>query len=307
MGIATGREPSPLAVDAARHHVPEPGLDFADVSVLVGGRPPDRLAPGATSARSRRGGAGLVMQEATAVTAEGRISPRTPASGPTRRPRTTADRRLHPLPGRGPRHPARARRPQGVTRSGPGTGRGLVPPADGGWVPPAPTTDAVPGLAAPAALSTADVAGARRGLAGRRAPGRRRRLRGRRDPRRARLPAAPVPVSADEHPHRRVRRLARQPGPAAHRGRGRGPGGLAGATSRCWSGSPPATGRRAGSDRRRRRRGRRGPGRARRRPLRPLQRRHWSRTRRSSSGPATRCRSPAPCTSRPGCRPRRSG
>ena len=65
------------------------------------------------------------------------------------------------------------------------------------------------------------------------------------DPRGARLPAARVPVAAREHPHRRVRRLAREPDAVVSRSHRRGPAGLAGDTCRCGFASRPRTGRRA--------------------------------------------------------------
>ena len=64
----------------------------------------------------------------------------------------------------------------------------------------------------------------RRGRAGRRS-----RFRRGRDPRGARLPGPPVPVSADQPPHRRLWRRLRRPGPPARGDRDRGPDRVAGA------------------------------------------------------------------------------
>ena len=154
-----------------------------------------------------RGGAGLVMTEATAVVARGPDLPaghRDLERRAAGRPGRGSSTFVH-APGRPRRHPARARRPQGVDPARRGTGRGAVADADGGWQPVAPSPVAFPGLredpqragrrrASPASST----AFARR----RRALGR-RRLRRARGARRARLPAARVPLAAVE-PARRT-------------------------------------------------------------------------------------------------------
>ena len=104
-----------------------------------------------------RGGAGLVVQEATAVTPEGRISPWdagiwTDAQAADYRRITDFVRSQGATPGIQLAH---AGRKASVRK--PWEGRGVVPPADGGWVPVGPTAEAYPGLAEPTALSTAQV------------------------------------------------------------------------------------------------------------------------------------------------------
>ena len=109
-----------------------------------------------------RGGAGLVIQEATAVTPEGRISPWdagiwTDAQAADYRRITDFIRSQGAVPGIQLAH---AGRKASVRR--PWDGRGYVTPADGGWVPVGPTGEAYPGLADPRGLSTGEV----RALAG---------------------------------------------------------------------------------------------------------------------------------------------
>ena len=109
-----------------------------------------------------RGGAGLVVQEATAVTAEGRISPWdagiwTGAQAEDYRRITDFIRSQGAVPGIQLAHAGRK-----ASSRRPWEGRGIVPPADGGWVPVAPTAEPYPGLAIPTALTTEDV----RALAG---------------------------------------------------------------------------------------------------------------------------------------------
>ena len=104
-----------------------------------------------------RGGAGLVMQEATAVTADGRISPWdagiwTDAQAADYRRITDFVRSQGAVPAIQLAHAGRkasARRPW--------DGRGVVAPADGGWEPVGPSAEAYPGLAVPRGLSTEDV------------------------------------------------------------------------------------------------------------------------------------------------------
>ena len=92
-----------------------------------------------------RGGAGLVMQEATAVTAEGRISPWdagiwTDAQAEDYRRITDFVRSQGAVPGIQLAHAGRK-----ASSRRPWDGRGIVPPADGGWVPVGPTARALPG------------------------------------------------------------------------------------------------------------------------------------------------------------------
>jgi 2,4-dienoyl-CoA reductase-like NADH-dependent reductase (Old Yellow Enzyme family) len=106
-----------------------------------------------------RGGAGLVVQEATAVTAEGRISPWdagiwTDAQAEDYRRITDFIRSQGAVPGIQLAHAGRK-----ATSKRPWEGRGIVPPADGGWVPVGPTAEPYPGLATPTALSTEEVKG----------------------------------------------------------------------------------------------------------------------------------------------------
>jgi len=104
-----------------------------------------------------RGGAGLVMQEATAVTAEGRISPWdagiwTDAQAADYRRITDFVCSQGAVAGIQLAHAGR----KGSSRR-PWEGRGVVPPTDGGWLPVGPATDPYPGLATPTALTTEQV------------------------------------------------------------------------------------------------------------------------------------------------------
>jgi 2,4-dienoyl-CoA reductase-like NADH-dependent reductase (Old Yellow Enzyme family) len=101
-----------------------------------------------------RGGAGLVVQEATAVTAEGRISPWdagiwTDAQAEDYRRITDFIRSQGAVPGIQLAHAGRK-----ASSRRPWDGRGFVAPAEGGWTPSGPTDEPYPGLASPAALST---------------------------------------------------------------------------------------------------------------------------------------------------------
>jgi 2,4-dienoyl-CoA reductase-like NADH-dependent reductase (Old Yellow Enzyme family) len=104
-----------------------------------------------------RGGAGLVVQEATAVTADGRISPWdagiwTDAQAADYRRITDFIRSQGAVPGIQLAHAGRK-----ASSRKPWQGRGPVAPADGGWTPLGPTDEPYPGLATPAGLSTAGV------------------------------------------------------------------------------------------------------------------------------------------------------
>lgn len=105
-----------------------------------------------------RGGAGLVMTEATAVTPEGRISPwdagiwtDQQAADYQRIVAFIAEQGA--TPGIQLAHAGR----KGSSKR-PWDGPGAVAPAAGGWTPVAASADPYPGLAQPAELATADVA-----------------------------------------------------------------------------------------------------------------------------------------------------
>ena len=105
-----------------------------------------------------RGGAGLVVQEATAVVPEGRISPQDAGIWTDEQAdgyrRITAFVTAHgATPGIQLAHAGR----KGSTRR-PWDGRGWVPPTDGGWTPLGPGTDAYPGLGTPAAMTGEQIA-----------------------------------------------------------------------------------------------------------------------------------------------------
>jgi 2,4-dienoyl-CoA reductase-like NADH-dependent reductase (Old Yellow Enzyme family) len=106
-----------------------------------------------------RGGAGLVVQEATAVTPQGRISPWdagiwTDGQAEDYRRITDFIRSQGAVPGIQLAHAGRK-----ASAGRPWDGRGIVSPADGGWTPVGPTSEPYPGLATPVALSTEDVRG----------------------------------------------------------------------------------------------------------------------------------------------------
>jgi 2,4-dienoyl-CoA reductase-like NADH-dependent reductase (Old Yellow Enzyme family) len=107
------------------------------------------------------GGAGVVFTEATAVSPEGRISPQD--TGIWNDEQAQAWARIASfvqaqgaLAGIQLAHAGRK-----GSSSRPWDGRGAVAAEDGGWVPVGPTADAYPGLAEPAALDLAGIAGVR--------------------------------------------------------------------------------------------------------------------------------------------------
>jgi 2,4-dienoyl-CoA reductase-like NADH-dependent reductase (Old Yellow Enzyme family) len=108
-----------------------------------------------------RGGAGVVMSEATAVTPEGRISPRdtgmwSDAHEAAWAPIAAFVRSQGALPGMQLAHAGRKAStyaPWGEDRSG------SVPPADGGWQTVAPSALAFDGYATPRALDTSELPG----------------------------------------------------------------------------------------------------------------------------------------------------
>ena len=106
-----------------------------------------------------RGGAGLVMTEATAVTAEGRISPEdtgiwNDAQADAWRRITAFVRSQGAVPGIQLAHAGR----KGSTFRPWEPQRGTVPAAEGGWEPVAPSAIAFEGYATPRALTTDEVA-----------------------------------------------------------------------------------------------------------------------------------------------------
>ena len=130
------------------------------------------------------------------------------------------------------------------------------------------------------------------------------RLRGGRDPRRARLPAARVPLAAVEPARRRVRRLPRQPHALAAAVVARGARRRGRRTCPCSCASPRRDWKEGGWDLEqsialRRRSKELGVD-----LVDVLERRQRRATRRSRSGPATRCPSPRPSAATPASRRR---
>ena len=156
------------------------------------------------------GGAGLVLTEATAVTADGRISSADLG--------IYLDEHVDPLarifrfiedqgavPGMQLAHAGRK-----ASTAEPWKGGGPVRVADGGWAPIwAPSAIAFrDGWQTPRAMSLDDISQVRAAFADGRAPAARGRRKGRRDPRRARLSAPRIPVAAQQ-PARRSSTVAR--------------------------------------------------------------------------------------------------
>ncbi len=106
-----------------------------------------------------RGGAGLVVVEATAVVPEGRISPND--LGLWNDAQTEAFARIVPLVhSHGARigiQLAHAGRKASTYPWRPGSPDGSVPPEEGGWETVAPSAEAFPGLATPRALTSEEV------------------------------------------------------------------------------------------------------------------------------------------------------
>lgn len=107
------------------------------------------------------GGAGLVLTEAAAVSPEGRISPQD--TGIWNDEQAAAWARIVTfIQAQGAKagiQLAHAGRKASAQR--PWDGHGYVEPADGGWVPVGPTTEAFPSLATPLALDQAGIAAVR--------------------------------------------------------------------------------------------------------------------------------------------------
>ena len=254
------------------------------------------------------GGAALVLTEASAVTADGRISPhdlgiyddrhvdglaRIASASSTRRRRSPARSSRTPDGRRAPRDPGMAAAPCSIV--------------EGGWQPVGPTADAV-------CRQLPDAARAgrgrhrrdRRGVQGRRPARARGRLRRRRAARGARLPDSRISLTARQHADRRLRRVVRQPRPPVSRDRRRRAGGLA----RAPAAVRPDLGDRLEGGRLGSRAGgrtRAAASRARRRSGRLLVWRRGVTISRSRSVPATRCRSPSASAATPACRPAPSG
>jgi 2,4-dienoyl-CoA reductase-like NADH-dependent reductase (Old Yellow Enzyme family) len=107
-----------------------------------------------------RGGAGLVMTEATAVVPEGRISPRdtglwTDAQAEAWAPIVDLIHEMGALAGVQLAHAGH----KASTWWPWASGRGSVPAADGGWATVGPSDTGYPGLVAPRALATDDLPG----------------------------------------------------------------------------------------------------------------------------------------------------
>lgn len=108
-----------------------------------------------------RGGAGLVMVEATAVAPEGRISPACLGlwSDAHARALDPVVRLVHAVGGKIGIQLAHAGRKASTYPHLPGFPNGSVPADEGGWETVGPTAEAFPGLAAPRALNAADIEG----------------------------------------------------------------------------------------------------------------------------------------------------
>ena len=190
------------------------------------------------------GGAGLVFTEATAVMPEGRISPQDlgiwdDAHVPMLQRITRFIEAQGAVPGMQLAHAGRK-----ASTQRPWEGHGLVPPDAGGWTNVmAPSAIAFsPTYPQPHALTLDGIAAV---VAAFRAAAMRAMAAGFRvleAARRPRLPAAPVPVAAVQPARRRLRRAARESGPALPRGRGGGARGRARGDARWSCGSRPPTG-----------------------------------------------------------------
>ena len=151
-------------------------------------------------------------------------APRTSASGAMRTSR--AFRRIARfVKGAGQRAPASSSRMPGAraAHQRPWDGQ-LAPsrPAEGGWQPVGPTAEPFASdYPMPRAMIRQRHRGHRRRVSRCGGARPRRRLRRRRGARGARLSHSRVPVAAQQHAHRRLRRVVRQPHPAVSRGRGR--------------------------------------------------------------------------------------
>ena len=202
---------SPLTIRG--RDAPQPDRDVADVPVLA--RPtawPNDWHLVHLGSRAV-GGVALVMVEATAVT-RGRPDHARRHGHLERRARRAAgpDRPVRPQPGGGRRHPARPRRPQGELRPAVEGGREPQDARARGLDGRRPQPDPVQrGRPVPVAARRGRDRRRRRRLRGRRAGAPRRRLPRHRDPLGPRLPAARVPLAAEQPARRRVRRQPGEP------------------------------------------------------------------------------------------------
>ncbi len=199
------------------------------------------------------GGAGIVFTEATAVAANGRISPQDLGvwdDAHVEMLSRIADfvGRHGAVPGMQLAHAGRKASTRRPWDDGPAT----VPADRGGWPDDVWAPSAVPFSEEYPRPNALDIEGIRSVVDafGKRGPPRPRRgLPHRGDPRRARLPPARVPLPALEPARGRLRRLLRQPGaPPARSGRPRARD-LAGAASRSPCASRRRTGPKAGGTR----------------------------------------------------------
>ncbi len=298
------RDPAARAPDRPRPRRPQPGVGLADVPVLVGRRPAERLAPGAPGpVRHRRRRTGVHRGQCRHRRRTD--LPRGRRHLVRRARRGVGPRRdVRPRPRRPRRHAAGARRPQGVdvrAVAGPRLrtcDRGRL--AGGG-----PVGGRLRRLRrAPGALARRGRRAARPVRRGRRPRGG-RRLRGARGARRARLPAAQLPVPVVQPARRRVRRQLREPHPAAGRDRRRGPRSGARRSAGLRTDLGDRLGRRR-VGRRPERAARAGAARARRRPGGRVQRWTLPRPADRDRPRATRWRSPGGYGRKPGSRPGRS-
>jgi hypothetical protein len=191
-----------------------------------------------------RGGAALVMTEATAVHPEGRISQAD--AGIWTDQQALAYRRITDFIRNQGAQPAIQLAHAGCKASVTDTwsGNSYVDPADGGWEPVAPSPIAYPDgdKPVPRELTAAEVEELVDCFAS--AASRARRIRGRRNPRCTRLPHPRVPVPSDQSPRGCVRGFlgGTVPGPARHR---HGSARSWGPRFPYWCASLPPTGLRA--------------------------------------------------------------
>ena len=166
------------------------------------------------------GGAAVVFTEATAVLAEGRITPWDAGIWNDAQAESWAGiaafiERSGAIPGMQLAHAGRKASTDVAWRRG-----GFLGPAEGGWEPVAPSALPFnPASPPPHALDVAGLRASRGWIRRRRRTGRAGGFPDRRDPCRSRLPPARVPVAAREPAHRRVRRQLRQSHPAPAGGR----------------------------------------------------------------------------------------
>ena len=151
------------------------------------------------------GGAALILTEAAAVNAAGRISPMD--AGIYNDEQAAGWERITAFVHRHGAADAKigtqlAHAGRKASTYWPFSGkRGSVPASDGGWETVGPGTSAFDGYAAPGAMTAAEIDGVIARLRRGRRPGSRSRVRHDRNPRRPRLFAASVPEPAHQRPH----------------------------------------------------------------------------------------------------------